>query len=34
LNTLIYVLLNLRTLQRIRQRLQAHNAAELHDPQA
>jgi hypothetical protein len=31
LNTLIYVLLNLRTLQRIRQRLQAHSATEPHD---
>jgi hypothetical protein len=31
LNTLIYVLLNLRTLQRIRQRLQARSVAEPHN---
>ncbi len=34
LNTLIYVLLNLRALQRIRRRLPAHNGPEPHDPQA
>jgi hypothetical protein len=34
LNTLIYVLLNLRALQRIRQHLPAHNGAQPHDPQA
>jgi hypothetical protein len=34
LNTLTYVLLNLRALQRIRQRRLAHDGAEPHDPQA
>jgi hypothetical protein len=34
LNTLIYVLLNLRTLQRIRQRLQARSTPEPHDCQS
>lgn len=34
LNTLIYVLLNLRTLQRIHQRLRAGSATESHDHQS